>query len=429
MLGSAAQNIIVLCDNVFLYHYGEIEFGAIALVGVFYLVVASIGYGFSRGGQIIIARRHGENDVPGLRKAFHALFLFEVVISLLLFLAIQYGASYFFDFFVGSKEYYAKCLEYIYPRSYGIFFSYIGVSFIALYTGIARTRFILYDTLVLVVVNVVLNYVLIFGHWGFEPMGIAGAAWASTIAEMVAFAVFVAYMLTDRVANKFRFFKELSFDTSVIKNVYAISTPILLQSIFGLGSWFVFFSLVEKHLGGEALGTSNLVRNVYLILSIPCWGFSAGINTIVSNFIGQRKRYGVLPIIKKTALLNVGVTMLFAVPILLWPEFFLYPLFGKEDMTMIISAKPILYMLLFILAIFCVGAIFMNGMMALGNTMKVLYVQIYATGIYIVFSYMAIAYYKLDIFYAWASELIYWSFIFLACYLFIKSNKWYHYKL
>ena len=64
MLGSAAQNIIVLSDNVFLYHYNSVDFAASGLVGVFYLIIASIGYGFSRGGQIIIARRMGEGR-PG----------------------------------------------------------------------------------------------------------------------------------------------------------------------------------------------------------------------------------------------------------------------------------------------------------------------------------------------------------------------------
>ena len=57
MLGSAAQNLIVLCDNIFLFHYSSLDFEASGLVGVFYLMIAAIGYGFSRGGQIVIARR------------------------------------------------------------------------------------------------------------------------------------------------------------------------------------------------------------------------------------------------------------------------------------------------------------------------------------------------------------------------------------
>ena len=59
MLGSAAQNVIALSDSVFLYHLSETDFASIGFVGVFYLVVAAIGYGFSRGGQIMIPRVRG----------------------------------------------------------------------------------------------------------------------------------------------------------------------------------------------------------------------------------------------------------------------------------------------------------------------------------------------------------------------------------
>lgn len=91
---------------------------------------------------------------------------------------------------------------------------------------------------------------------------------------------------------------------------------------------------------------SNLMRTVYLILSIPCWGYSAGINTLVSNFIGNKKRQAVLPLIYKTTKLNLLSTMLISMPVVLFPEFFLYPLFGKEDMTLILLAKPYMPMLL-----------------------------------------------------------------------------------
>ena len=60
MIGSAVQNLITLTDTIFLGRVGEIELGAIGLVGVFYLMIASIGYSFSKAGQIMIARRVGE---------------------------------------------------------------------------------------------------------------------------------------------------------------------------------------------------------------------------------------------------------------------------------------------------------------------------------------------------------------------------------
>ena len=59
MLGSAGQNVIALTDSLFLYRYDENDFAAVGFVSVFYLVISSIAYGFSKGGQIIISRKYG----------------------------------------------------------------------------------------------------------------------------------------------------------------------------------------------------------------------------------------------------------------------------------------------------------------------------------------------------------------------------------
>lgn len=332
MLGSAAQNIIVLSDNVFLYHVSETDFAAVGLVGVFYLIIASIGYGFSRGGQILIARRHGEEDLKSAGDYFKALVLFELGLAVILFLFLMYGSEWFFALFVENEDIYRKCLEYIYPRSFGVFFSYVGVSFVAFYTGIARTKIIVYDTLILIVVNIFLNYIFIYGHFGIEPMGIAGAGWASTLAEVVAFLAFLLYLIFDKVNKVYGITNTKPINLKLVRQTFDISAPIVWQSIIGLGSWFIFFTLIEN-MGSRELEVSNLIRNIYLILSIPCWGYSAGINTLVSNFIGNRKRQAVIPIIWKTAKMNLITTLIIVIPVAIFPKFFLYPLFGSDDTT------------------------------------------------------------------------------------------------
>ena len=109
---------------------------------------------------------------------------FELVLAIGLFCFMQYGCTYFFTLFVDSKEILDKSIAYLNYRSWGVFFSYTGLAMIAFYTGIARTKFILIDTFILGIVNIVLNYGLICGRFGLPEMGIAGAGLASTIAEV-----------------------------------------------------------------------------------------------------------------------------------------------------------------------------------------------------------------------------------------------------
>jgi len=424
MLGSAAQQIIVLSDNVFLYHASLEDFGAIALVGVFYLMIASIGYGFSRGGQILIARRYGEESMTAVGFNFYTLLLFQFLLALMFFLILQFWADDIFYYFIQSEDIYERTLRYIYPRSYGIFFSYLGCAMIALYTGIAKTKFIVIDTLILAFANVILNYIFIFGKFGIEPMGIEGAAWASTIAEMIAFICFVLYMLKDDFIRSLKIFKKPKFDYKLVTAMFNLSSPIVLQSIIGLGSWFVFFSMIEQFMGEIALEISNLGRNVYLILSIPSWGFAAGLNTLVSNMMGQQRPRAALTMMYKSGGLCFILTMLISIPVCLFPEFFLSPLFGGENSLLITASIPLLKVLILLLALFSVGSIFMNGVIGAGATPVALKIQIFATILYLSFAYYVLSYLKWEVHEIWYAEILYWGFILSYSLYVILSKKW-----
>lgn len=422
MLGSAVQNIIALTDSVFLFHYNDLDFRAIGLVSVFYLIISAIGYGFSRGGQIIIARRFGENDNKNLVKTFYALLYFELALAALMFIGIQVGGQWLFKQIVSDAQTLDLCIKYLMPRSYGIFFSYLGVIIVALYTGIGKTRFIVVDVAVLAVVNMILNYAFIFGKWGMPEMGIAGAGWASSIAEFIAFVVFIIYMIFEknRLVRGLSIFPKLDLD--LIKQVFKVSVPIVIQVIIGLGSWFVFFSLIEN-MGGNKLEISNLVRIVYLILSIPTWGFSSGINTLVSNLRGANSDGEVIPVIWKTININLLITVIISIPVIFFPEVMLYPLFGREDMSLIQESQPLLYVLGIILILFSIGAILFNGILGTGATKMGLWIQASLTVVYMAYVFIFIKYFGTDLVIAWFSEVLYWFLtLFISLWIVYKFN-------
>ncbi len=427
MLGSAVQNLLALTDSVFLYHLSEVDFAAIGFVGVFYLVIAAIGYGFSKGGQIIIARRMGEANPNRVGRAFYAMLYFELMLATIMWVFMYYGSSWFFDLLVNSPSVFTRSLHYLEYRAWGVFASYAGLAMIALYTGVARTRFIMWNTLLLATVNVALNYSLIFGHFGLPAMGIAGAGLASTIAEYIALIVFIAYMILDGPARTYHLFHLPDIDWQLIKDVLKLSAPMVAQAIVGLGSWFLFFGFIEN-MGERPLAISNLVRMVYLVLSIPSWGYAAGVNTLVSSFIGMGKRQAVVPIIWKTARLCWFSTMLIAVPIVLFPKTLLYPLLGGTDMSLITEARPLFWLLLIILSLFAIGGVFFNGLAGTGATMVGLKLQASCAVAYLTYTYLVIERWQWGLMWAWAAEVWYWLIIIIATLWFLHSRKWYNLK-
>ena len=101
-------------------------------------------------------------------------------------------------------------------------------------------------------------------------------------------------MRFDREADAYHLFQPRKLDLDLIIQQMKISIPSVAQPVVGLGSWFIFFSFVEKYMEVRDLAITNLVRMVYLLLSIPSWGFASSINTLVSNVIGQRDFNSVL---------------------------------------------------------------------------------------------------------------------------------------
>jgi putative MATE family efflux protein len=423
MIGSAAQNIITLSDSVFLYHVTASDFAAIGFVGVFYLIIMAIGYGFSRGGQILVARRSGEGDYRRAGATFYSMLYFEAILAVVFFLFIVFGCPYFFKLFVDTEIIYQKSLEYLQYRAYGIFPAFIGVSLIAFYTGIARTRIILYDTAVLIAVNIILNYGLIYGHWGLPEMGIAGAGLASTLAELVALIVFSIYMFFDSALRPFRLLRIPRIDLGLIRSNFRIASPIVAQAVVGLGSWFFFFAIIEN-MGERELAISNLGRVVYLVLSIPCWGYSVGVNTLVSNFIGQAQFENVWMAIRKTMIICSASTLILAIPILLFPQYILYPFLGSNDMSLFVEAQPIFYVLFVILTLFSIGGIYFNGMAGTGATLAGLHIQAICVIFYVILIYVLVNYVKVDLVTAWSIEVFYWIPLIYLVHRYMKGEKW-----
>jgi Na+-driven multidrug efflux pump len=436
MLGSAAQNVIALSDAVLLFRYGQTEFAAIGFVGVFYITIAAIGYAFSRGGQIMIARRMGEGRPEAVGHTFHTMLLFELALATVMWAFMHYGTGWFFKLFLNDENVYQKSLEYIHYRSFGIFFSYGGVALISLYTGIARTSIILFDTIVLAIINLVLNYALIFGEFGLPSMGIGGSGLASSIAEGVAFIVFVTYMIFDRQNRRLRIFTIPEPDWALTRQQLNISLPMVAHSIVGQGSWVLFFGMVEN-LGVRALAISNLARTTYLLLSIPLWGFSAGVNTLVSNLIGQKRLDTVFAAAWKTSHISWFITMCLALPFLLFPGVFLAPLLGEPSIAamgletagmgnkgIIQEAQPVFYLLLCILSLASVGSVFMNALSGTGATWLGLKLQGITVALYSAYLFYITNYTQLGVNWVWAAEILYWMVMIAMVLFFLRSKHW-----
>ncbi len=427
MLGSATQNIIVLSDSVFLYGKSETEFAAVGFVSVFYLFITAIGFGFSRGGQILISRRWAEGAKRLVGSTYRTMLVFLLAIALLLFLFMQFLCPVFFHYILDTESLAEYGLEYIEWRKWGVFFSFAGISWIAYYSGIGRTRIIAITTIFLAVVNLVLNYVLIYGKWGFPEMGIAGAGLASTLAEIATFFVFLYFVLKDRRSKEFDLLKIRGIDWKLVRTLLYVSFPFVIQFVSSIGSWLFFFGMIEN-MGQRALAISNLVRIVYILISIPSWGFATGVQTLVGKCIGAGQLKRVVLATNKTVILNWIITMPLALVVLLMPWSDL--LAGSNyNVAIFAEARPILLVVLAIILVFSAGSIYHSAFMSAGAMWAGLRIQILVILSYLTLTYCFINVWQLSLSWVWSLEFFYWLALGSLSMLLMYRGRWKEVKL
>ena len=186
---------------------------------------------------------------------------------------------------ISSPNILAKAEDYIHWRVYGFFFAFAGGMFRSFYVGTTQTKTLTLNSIVMVLSNVVFNYVLVFGKCGLPALGIAGAAIGSSLAELVSLVFFVCYTRAKIDCRHFGLSRFPALDIKRQRSILSVSMWVMVQSFVSLSTWFIFFVYIE-HLGEESLAIANLARNISGLPFMMVIAFASAASSIVSNMIG-----------------------------------------------------------------------------------------------------------------------------------------------
>jgi len=421
IIGSIAQNIINVTDTAFIGQLGEVSLGGGAIGGLFYMTLIMFGWGFGIGTQIIIARRFGEGAYRPIGRTVDHGYLFLMMLALLIFTLVKLFGQDLLNLIVDSEAVKQSSSEFIQYRIWGIFFAHTNFIFRAFYIGIAKTKVITLTTLVMVTVNVILDYGLIFGNFGLPEMGVSGAALASVISEITCALAFLIYTVSKIPRDKYRLFKFKIYSPRLLFRMLKVSTPMMLQNFFSFGVWFVFFLIIEK-MGESELAVSNIVRSIYIILMIPIMGFASATNTLVSYAIGKGDVDDVMRIIKRILLLSTSGVLLIVGTCSLIPEKLLS--IYTSDPHLIQMGIPIIYIISFSSVMLGIGNILFSGVSGTGKTNVSLIIEIGLLTVYLAFTAVVVIVFEAPVEVVWGVELVYGGLLSVASYLYLRSKRW-----
>lgn len=416
-----AQNIINVTNTAFLGRVGEVELGASAIGGVFYLAIYMVGFGFSQGAQILIGRRNGEKNYAQIGPIFNNGLIFNLLISIVIFALCINGVPHIMKLLVSSNHIYKASIAYLNWRIYGFLFAFVSVIFRGLYVGITQTRILTTSAILMAITNIVFDYLLIFGNFGFPKLGIEGAGISSVIAEVVTLIYLIWHTIyrTDRKLYGLFEFKKVEFKTII--QILNLSIFIMFQYFISISTWFMFFIFIER-MGERALAVTNIGRSLYILLMIPGAALSTTVNTLVSNLIGAGRKEEVLPFIRRI----MGIVILIILPILAFT--FAFPeLFARiytNDEGLIAACVPVMRVVA-IANLFCAASsIVFNGVSGTGNTRTAFAIEFLTLFFYLSYVYYTAIINPHPVQIVWMSEFVYWIIIGGLGYWYLLKGNW-----
>lgn len=414
------EHMIGLTDTAYLGRVGEVELGASALAGVYYLVIYMLAFGFSIGAQVLIARRNGEGDYKRIGPVFLQGTLFLLLLAGTLFTLSNLYSPVLLHRLIGSEEVYQATMSYIDWRVYGFFFSFVAVMFRAFYVGTTHTKILTANSIVMVLTNVLLNYVLIFGKFGFPALGIAGAAMASSISEGVSVLFFIIYTWKKIDYKKYGLFQFEGVDWKMLRQILNVSTWIMIQHGVAFFGWFIFFVAMEHH-GERPLAITNVVRSISSFLFMFVNAFASTNSSLVSNLIGSGKTEQVMGLCHRTIRLCYYFILPVALLIALFPSTVLRIYTDNPDL--IASCVPSLWVMLTSYVLAVPAFIYFFSISGTGNTRTALLIDMLSIGVYVFYIFYVAVWNKMDVAVCWTTEHVY-DLMILTSFLYLWKGKW-----
>ena len=413
------EQLINFTDSVFLGHVSQIDLGASALATMYYTAIYMLGFGFSLGVQVFIARRNGEGRYKDAGIVFYQGVIFLSLFGIFVFLLSKICSPALLRAAIASDSVYQATMQYIRWRDYSYLFAFPLLAIRAFYIGTTHTKILTANSVVIVVCNVLFNYLLIFGHFGFPRLGIGGAAIGSSFAELIGLLFMVLYMR--RYTDRKLYGLHPVFDFKLSLHLVGISSWTMVRSFFCIAPWFLFFVAIE-HLGEYELAAANVVRSISMLFFVIVNSFATTGISLVSNLIGAKRMPEVMPVCRRI----IRLAYITGAPLIVSAFVFseeIFQLFTSDGEVIETAFYPFCVMLsTFFLSV--PAYTYCNAVIGIGNTKTAFMFQMINIAIYLLYLFMLSASQSIPLAVYWTAEQLYVIVLLALSLLYLKRGRW-----
>ncbi|RYG46538.1 MAG: hypothetical protein EOO01_16075, partial [Chitinophagaceae bacterium] len=286
-LAILVPQINMLTNSIFLGRLSEEALGNAGITGVYYLIFAVAGTGLNNALQTVFSRHAGR----GTSENFHTILAQGMRTSLkfsMVCIAFTWLVAPFILKAVADPASYPVEMDFLRIRILGLPFLFLFQMGNAFLVASLNSKYLMIGFVFEALMNILFDYLLIFGKLGFPAMGFNGAAVASVIAEFTGVVVVFAVLALTGLRKRYGLLRNFAYNKMFSREIFRVALPLVFQYIVSVATWLVFFILIESR-GTVAKAISNTMRNVFGIAGVFIWAFASTTNTMTSNLIGQHR--------------------------------------------------------------------------------------------------------------------------------------------
>lgn len=293
IISAGSHSLMNVADRVMLAGYRPDDaaagsvldiIAAVTPAGMMLWTVACIPIGTILYANTFIAQFDGAGKKRELVASFwHAVWL-AIVSGLLMLCCLPFSRTVF-EYAGHAENVVVQEVAYFNTLCAGSVLLLLSTALSCFFSGRQKTSTVMYVNIVSVVVNVVLDYALIYGHWGLPALGITGAAVATLLARVCDIGLFSFLVWKESRRGKYPLMTSWRLERSLLLKYLRFGVPSGLH-YFVDNSGFLAFLLIVGSLNRDAMAATNLAFSVNSLIFIPLLGFGTAVQTLVGHHIG-----------------------------------------------------------------------------------------------------------------------------------------------
>jgi MATE family multidrug resistance protein len=424
MMSSGLWAVLHCVDRVFLSRYSPEALAASMPAGILQYTIMAFFLGTIGFSSTFVAQYFGASRPERIGTVIiHGLYL-AIPVGLLFTLLAPLSGPFFHSLGHGTAVAVLET-EFFIALAWGSLPLLSSAALGGLYSGLGLTRHVFWVSGAGILANIGLDYLLIFGNFGFPELGIRGAGYATSLASAFTCLLYLALLFARGDQRRFQFKAGFELDSDLIRRYLKFGVPGGGHQFLDVIGWTIFI-LILGRLGTEALAVSNAAFSINTLAFMPAFGFGIGASILVGQYLGANQPQHAEKAVQNSFNMAFGFMVFAAVLFVIFPKHFLKPFVGSESGTVFFQQGTVILRIIALYTLFdTANVVYAFALRGAGDTSFIMKNFMVLTPVCLILPvWLGIRFLGMGIYGAWGFAALFVCVLAISFVIRFRGGKW-----